>query len=244
MILEKKRWIEGLILVFILLIAAGLRWTGLDWDDYNHHHPDERYISWVATTIEWPSDWATAFDPVQSSFNPYYWPADGESEGIGVLHDEPRKFAYGHFPLYLGVAATRLLEWAAPTLRPFFPDSWLLTSDLLNGRSLIEYRHLTAVSRALTGLFDLGTLIFVYLLGRRLFDGKIALLAAAFLAVNVMHIQLAHFFAVDPYLTFFVVGAIYFMVREVKDLTGFSKTSHSTRVPWKNLSGLRSSLLL
>ncbi len=244
MILEKKRWIEGLILVFILLIAAGLRWTGLDWDDYNHHHPDERYISWVATTIEWPSDWATAFDPVQSSFNPYYWPADGESEGIGVPHDEQRKFAYGHFPLYLGVAATRLLEWAAPTLRPFFPDSWLLTSDLLNGRSLIEYRHLTAVSRALTGLFDLGTLIFVYLLGRRLFDGKIALLAAAFLAVNVMHIQLAHFFAVDPYLTFFVVGAIYFMVRDVKELTGFSKTSRSAKVSQGNLSGLLAALFV
>jgi len=213
MILREKRWVEGFILVFILFVAAGLRWTGLDWDEYSHHHPDERYITWVATTIEWPSDWTTAFDPVKSSFNPYYWPTDGESEGIGVLRGEPRKFAYGHFPLYLGVAATRLTEWVAPTLLPLFPDSWLFTSDILNGRFLIEYKHLTAVSRALTGLFDLGTLIFVYLLGRQLFDSKVGLLAAAFLAVNVMHIQLAHFFAVDPYLTFFVVGAIYFMVR-------------------------------
>ena len=227
MVLKEKRWVEGLILAFILLVAAGLRWTGLDWDGYDHHHPDERYITWVATTIEWPNDWATAFDPVQSSFNPYYWPADGDSDGIGVLQAEPRKFAYGHFPLYLGVASTRLLERVAPTIRPFFPQSWLFTRDLLNGDDLIEYRQLTAVSRALTGLFDLGTLIFVYLLGRQLFDGKVGLLAAAFLAVNVMHIQLAHFFAVDPYLTFFVVGAIYFMVRDVQDLTGL-----------KNLSGL------
>lgn len=227
MILQKKRWIEGLLLLFILLIAAGLRWTGLDWDDYNHHHPDERYITWVATSIEWPSEWATAFDPVQSSFNPYYWPADAESDGIGVLQGEPRKFAYGHFPLYLGVATTGLFNWIAPTIRPFFPQSWLFTTDLLNSSDLIEYKQVTAVSRALTGLFDLGTLLFVYLLGRRLFDGKVGLLSAAFLAVNVMHIQLAHFFAVDPYLTFFVVGAIYFMVRDGQNLTGF-----------KNLSGL------
>ncbi|MCA9961756.1 MAG: phospholipid carrier-dependent glycosyltransferase, partial [Anaerolineales bacterium] len=41
----------------------------------------------------------------------------------------------------------------------------------------------------------------------------VGLLAAALLALNVMHIQLAHFFTSDPYLTFFVVTAVYFMVR-------------------------------
>ena len=32
------------------------------------------------------------------------------------------------------------------------------------------------------------------------------------MAVNVMHIQLSHFFTFDPYMTFFVVTAVYFMV--------------------------------
>ncbi len=219
---RNRRWVERLILLFILLIAAGLRWTGLDWDEYKQYHPDERYILWVATTIEMPSDWGSAFDPQESTFNPYYWPSMEGDNSIVVPKGEPRKFAYGHFPLYLGVMATRLAERAGEGLRPFFPSSWLFTRDILNGEERIEYHHMAAVTRALTGLFDLGTLLFVYLLGRRLFDGKTAVLAAAFLAVNVMHIQLAHFFAVDPYLTFFVVGAVYFMVR---DRDGLKKRS-------------------
>ncbi|MFQ5485402.1 MAG: hypothetical protein ACE5DO_08745 [Desulfobacterales bacterium] len=93
-----KRWQTAVLLTLILSAALALRWTGLDWDDYEHHHPDERYITWVATTIERPSDWHAAFSPKKSPFNPYYWPADAESRGIVVPQDEPRRFAYGHLP--------------------------------------------------------------------------------------------------------------------------------------------------
>jgi 4-amino-4-deoxy-L-arabinose transferase-like glycosyltransferase len=202
-------------LLLILLAAAVLRWTGLDWDEYLHYHPDERYIAWVATTIEWPDDWRTALRPSQSSFNPFYWPPDAASAGIETPQDAPRKYAYGHLPLYLGVAATRLVERVSPALRPLLPEGWLLTRDILNGRGAVEFRHLTAVARALTGLVDLGTLLALFLLGRRVFGPAVGLLAAAFLAVNVMHVQLAHFFTADPYLTFFTVTAVYFMVRAV-----------------------------
>jgi 4-amino-4-deoxy-L-arabinose transferase-like glycosyltransferase len=199
---------EGILLLLILLAAAVLRFTGLDWDEYNHYHPDERYISWVATTIERPSSLRTAFSPTQSSFNPYYWPPDADSPGIVVPQGERRDFAYGHLPLYLGVAATRLVERIGPSLQNVLPAEWLLTRDLLNGRDAIEFRHLTAVARALTGLFDLGTILLLYLLGRRLFSPATGLVAAALLAVNVMHIQLAHFFVTDPYLTFFVLASL------------------------------------
>jgi 4-amino-4-deoxy-L-arabinose transferase-like glycosyltransferase len=201
-----------LLLLLILLLAAILRLTGLDWDDYHHYHPDERYITWVATTIEWPADLATAFDPTRSPLNPFYWPPDATSDGIVVLQDEPRRFAYGHVPLYLGVAATRLVEFISPALAPYLPPDWLLTRDLLNAAGLIEFRHLTAVARALTALVDVGTVALVYLIGRRLYNPAVGLVAAALLAVNVMHIQLAHFFAVDSYLTFFTVAALYQLV--------------------------------
>ncbi len=210
-----NRWLVRGLLLFILLVAAGLRLTGLAWDGYEHYHPDERFISWVATTIERPSSLATFLNPTQSTINPFYWPPAAESAGIVVPQDEPRDFAYGHLPLYLGVLATRLAEVLAPLAR-FLPASWLLTQDILNLRGLVEFRHLTAVSRALTALFDVATVLFVFLLGRRLYDEKVGLLAASFLAINVMHIQLSHFFTVDPYMTFFVVGAIYFMVATVQ----------------------------
>lgn len=209
--MARKRQTIGLFL--ILALAAGLRLTALDWDGYQHYHPDERYISWVATTIEAPRDLASALDPHRSPFNPFYWPPDAESAGIVVLQDQPRSFAYGHLPLYLGVFATRLVEKISPLFVSWLPEGWALTSDLLNGRGAIEFRHLTAVARALTALFDVGTVALTFLLGRRIFGAGVGLLAAAFLAINVMHVQLARFFAVDPYLTFFTVAALYASLR-------------------------------
>lgn len=205
------RWLQRLLLGLVLAVALALRVTGLDWDDYRHFHPDERYIAWVAASIEWPGAWRTALDPLRSALNPYYWPAGAASAGVMMPQDEPRKFAYGHLPLYLGVAATRLAEWLSPILRPHLPAEWLLARDVLNGAERIEYRHLTAVSRLLTALFDVGTVLMLFLLGRLLYNTAVGLLAAAFLALNVMHIQLAHFFTSDPYLTFFVLTAVYFM---------------------------------
>ena len=210
-IMIMNRWLTAILVALILLAAAVLRLTGIDWDGYQHYHPDERYITWVATTIEWPASWQTAFNPRQSSFNPYYWPPEAASEGIEVLQDTPRSFAYGHLPLYLGVAATRLAERLRP-LADWLPPDWLLARDLLNGAGLVEFRHLTAVSRALTALFDTGTVLLVFFLGKRLFDTAVGLLAAAFLAVNVMHIQLSHFFISDPYLTFFITAALLLLV--------------------------------
>ncbi|MCK5922524.1 MAG: hypothetical protein KAG66_16405, partial [Methylococcales bacterium] len=130
-----NKWLERISIGLILVVAAALRMTGIDWDDYHHYHPDERYITWVATTIEWPSSWREGLNPATSPLNPFYWPPEAESSGIVVPQDEPRKFAYGHVPLYLGVAATRLVEQVGPLLRPFLPTDWLLTRDIFNGRS-------------------------------------------------------------------------------------------------------------
>jgi len=206
---------ERAALAFILLVAAALRLTGLDWDGFQHHHPDERYITWVATTIEFPrpgsmsrADW----QPQTSTFNPFHWPPAASSEGIVVLQDEPRDFAYGHLPLYLGVLATRFVERLGPLLIPLLPAGWSLTGDVLNGAGRIEFHHLAIVGRALTALFDVGTVGVVFLLGRRLYGVGVALLASAFLAVAVLPIQLAHFFTSDPYLTFFAVAALYALV--------------------------------
>ena len=202
-------------LIVTLLVAAALRLTGLDWDEFQHHHPDERYIAWVATTIEFPSPGSLSradWQPETSTFNPFHWPPQAASEGIVVLQDEQRDFAYGHVPLYLGVLATRLVEQIGPALIPLLPDGWSLTADVLNGAGRIEFHHLTAVGRALTAMFDVGTVLLTFLLGRRLYGAMVGLWAAALLALTVLHVQLAHFFASDPYLTFFVMAALYAMV--------------------------------
>lgn len=213
----KRPLVWGLLLL-ISAVALALRWTGLDWDGYNHYHPDERYITWVATTIAWPDDWISAVTPHRSPLNPYYWPPNAAdlTDGVVVPSDEPRAFAYGHLPLYLGVAATRLVEQMPSAWIDWVPLGSDLGRDLFNLDAKIEFRHLTAVARALTGLADVGTLLLLFLLGKRIYGSAVGLLAAAFLAVNVMHIQLAHFFISDPFLTLFVVAALFALVASLQ----------------------------
>jgi hypothetical protein len=208
------RW-TNLGLVAFLLVSLWLRLTEVDWDGLHHLHPDERYIVWVGTTIELPADWQTAFDPALSSWNPFHWPPNAASAGIQVIQDRPRDFAYGHWPLYLGVVTAHLLargaEWGEA-----LPASWTLIRDLLNVPGRIEYQHLLLVGRALAALSDTLTVGLVYLLGRRLYGPLAGLLASGLLALAVLHIQSAHFFISDPFLATAVVAAIYWMVRRVK----------------------------
>ena len=108
----EKYW--HFILLSVWLTAVTLRLIGLNWDNYNHYHPDERYISWVASSIAFsPPTIATLQHPQQATANPYYWPAEDSAYGVVVPLDEPRKFAYGHLPLYMGVIATRVVEQIA-----------------------------------------------------------------------------------------------------------------------------------
>ncbi|MHB1295781.1 MAG: glycosyltransferase family 39 protein [Anaerolineae bacterium] len=97
----------------------------------------------------------------------------------------PAFFAYGSLPIYL----LRILSWIA---------------GIFDGRlATLESSYL--VGRVLSALFDTGSVYLVYVLGRKLYNRAVGLLGAVFVALTVLHIQLAHFFAVDTLLTFFVL---------------------------------------
>ncbi len=205
------------MLAVILLVALTLRLVGIDWDGLYHLHPDERYIVWVGTTIEIPDSWETALDPELSTINPFRWPPDARSEGIIVEQGKVRSFAYGHWPLYLGVMTTHWLDslgnagWAEQV-----PADWTLVRDLLNLPGRIEYHHLTLVGRALAALFDTLTVLLVFALARRLYGDAAGLLAAALVALAVLHVQNAHFYVTDPFLAAAVTAAVYWMVRRAQ----------------------------
>jgi YYY domain-containing protein len=69
------------------------------------------------------------------------------------------------------------------------------------------------VGRALSGFADLGVVILVFFTAVRLFDKRVGLLAAAFSALAVMQIQQSHYWAVDNFVNFFSLLALYFAVR-------------------------------
>ena len=97
-------------------------------------------------------------------------------------------FVYGTLPVYL-------VKW---------------TAILLNQNN---YDMITLVGRALSGIFDLGSLLFLFLIGRRLYGKGVGLLAAVLLSFSVLNIQLSHFYAVDTFANLFIVATIYFLLR-------------------------------
>ncbi len=72
------------------------------------------------------------------------------------------------------------------------------------------YDEINLVGRAVSGAFDLGTILMVFLIGRKLYkNSKLGLLAALFSAMAVLQIQLSHYFTVDTVANFFAYAAIY-----------------------------------
>ena len=159
-----SRLIFLVLIAVIFVCAAILRFAGINWDQHQHVHPDERFIVWVADTLTWPGDLATALDPARSTINPFRWPP-----GDGDLAGKPRNYAYGHFPLYLlalvAHAAQAAGSWFGRTTLAF-PSAFQPLYTI--GRHLAEYQYLPLVGRALSALADLGTLLLVYALGRRI----------------------------------------------------------------------------
>ncbi len=82
-VVHHPRLSSFLLLAAVLLLAAALRFAGLDWDGGRFIHPDERRILMVVEGLRWPNpwDWSQVLSP-RSPLN-------------------PRFFAYGSLPIYL-----------------------------------------------------------------------------------------------------------------------------------------------
>ncbi|HEY4670245.1 MAG TPA: hypothetical protein VIH05_10765, partial [Tepidiformaceae bacterium] len=178
-------WLDSLVrnwpllLLLIVLVGAGLRFHGLDWDQPEgapvplQMHPDERALSFAGNKVDWPDSIGGYFDTAQSPLNPYN--ADTPS------------YVYGTFPLFL-VKAVATLAGDDPA----GPEN--------------SYDAMAIWGRRITATLDVATIAVVFALGATLFGLRPGLLGAAFYALAVLPTQLAHFFTMDPYVTFF--GAV------------------------------------
>ncbi len=185
-----------LILLGILAIAAFFRFYGSNYDQDHNQHPDERFIVGVSLDVRLPDSVSQALDWRIS-------PLNLRRVAIGGCND-PRgcsNFSYGSFPVYMARAAAWVADrvWPGADTRP--PDFY--------SRS---YEGMTAVGRHLAALFDLLTILFVFLIARRLYSRSTALIAAALVAFAVTEIQIAHFYASDTFLVTFMMSALYFSV--------------------------------
>jgi len=177
-----------LTLVPVVVLALALRLYGINWDAGQHLHPDERWITLVTASRvmpEWPpARWSDLLDPDHSPLN------TRTDYRTGQPKDD---FSYGSLPLFVtkAVAGTMTAATHVP---------WT------------DYDHVMYVGRALSALLDVGTLLIVYALARR-YASWAGTVAAFLLAVSVEHVQLAHFFATDTWVTFFATATLWFAVR-------------------------------
>jgi YYY domain-containing protein len=169
---------EPALLAVIVLVGASLRLTGLDWDQGQHLHPDEHFLTMVATSISGPGSIGEFFDTARAPCNP-------ARAGYPF-------FVYGTFPLFLTKAVAVLLG----------ADS---------------YDRLHLVGRVLSALFDCGTIVLTWLLGRLLGGRRLGLAGAALMAVSVPSIQNAHFFTVDSCAAFFAALTLYGLLRVARE---------------------------
>ena len=88
-----------------------------------------------------------------------------------------------------------------------------LTRFIANLVNMADYSGICRVGRFLSAVFDMLTLLAVFLIGSSLFSPWAGTAAAAFYATSVLAIQNAHFFTVDSPATAFICWALYFAVR-------------------------------
>ena len=112
------------------------------------------------------------------------------------LQLNPHFFAYGSFPLYVTRAATSVL-------------------GLVDER-LSHYDNIILIGRGVSALAGTFTVILLVLLGARLYNRSVGLLAGFLLAACVLHLQNSHYMTTDVFLTFMVTLALSFLVGVVQ----------------------------
>ena len=80
----------------------------------------------------------------------------------------------------------------------------------------VGYSDVAVYGRPLAGIFDLLTVFMLYLAASKLYNRRVALLAAAFSSFAVLQIQLSHFYTVDIFANFFIWFAVYVGARIIK----------------------------
>ncbi|MFN3762174.1 MAG: DUF2298 domain-containing protein, partial [Anaerolineae bacterium] len=193
----------SLFLLAILLVGLSLRLVGLGWGEGQPIHPDEEFLRQVTAAVSLPNRLSLYLDTANSPLNPY-------NRGYGF-------FVYGTLPLFLTRAVGEALDRGCRDGVAVSLPARLLAPVLLGSSSVCwpgsfsgtGARHL---GRLLAALLDTGSILFVFLAGRRLRSDGLGLLAASLYALAVLPIQQSHFYTVDAYANFFVAATLYLVL--------------------------------
>jgi hypothetical protein len=189
-----------IIFILILALASFFRLYGNNWDQGQHLHPDERFLTMVTTAIQWPKNLPEYLDTANSTLNPH-------NKGFGF-------FVYGTAPIFitkwiadllkmddygnltlLGRALSGIVDIGTTIL------VFLLAKEIVSSYQLsISGKKNTKQKLKLSSDFQLLTSYFPHI-------------SMFIYACMVLPIQLSHFYAVDTYLTFFITLTFFLLIK-------------------------------
>lgn len=193
---EKHFWIYDLLLILVLVLAAWLRVTGLDWGEFQNQHPDELFLSGVAENLHAHScmDAGVSIDACPPDRQRWLTVSEFFNTTTSTLNPNNRGapfYVYGTLPLFLVRYTYELL-----------------------GSNAVSIKFL---GREFSALADLFSILILYFIVARLYSRRTALLATLFSSLAVMQIQQSHFFTVDLFMNPFMYLALYFAIRIAYD---------------------------
>lgn len=171
----------------LLMILVGLvfRFLWTDWSQGANLHPDEYGLTNTLTQLHLPKGLDEYFNTRLSPLSPY-WRYDEQGQQIANGPDNGMR--WGQWPMILIRAAGEA-----------------------SGNT--GYDALRLMGRQLSALADTLALLLIYLIGKRLYNHWVGLLAAALSALAVMQIQQSHFMTVDNFGALFTMLTMYAAVR-------------------------------
>lgn len=92
----KSKTLFTYLFIATVVLALMLRVHGANWDQNQHLHPDERFLTMVTTDLNWPENLRDFFNTNKSTLNPH---------NINYSF-----YVYGTFPLFFTKAVTDLIN--------------------------------------------------------------------------------------------------------------------------------------
>ncbi len=186
------------VLAAIVIVALILRLHGINWDDGYGFHPDERDIYMRSDCM------------------------------YVLLTDQPHADSCGYLTEYPEAepgltGLTSFFDRERSPLNPhWFPLGSILIYVLVFFRSVIEVftdvggLEMRYVGRTLSALADVGTVLMVFVIGRRLYGRNVGLLAAGLTALAVIHVQHSHFYRPETFTVLLTLATIWATLRMVE----------------------------
>jgi YYY domain-containing protein len=203
----------AVLLLLTMLLAGFFRYQGNNWDDFVRFHPDERFFTDVASSINAGILRFTPFelDAEQRAACMERFPETG---GVGSFFDarcsdmNPHNVGKGDY--VYGTLPAFAVRWGAE-----------LTNQITGTDRWTGYGSIQLIGRALSATYDLLVVLIVFFIGQKLHDKWVGLLSAFIYACAVLPIQIAHFATADAMTTLWVALTLLFSVRILKDGTWF-----------------------